>query len=229
MLQETRSHAVYLLAEQGISKLDILNYISHGISKRDLGESAGESEGGSEAEEMKETSAERLDGRPLWPLSRPILSNWRRKERDRPAYRPRGRNPAHDSGSVPPPQEQPRCSSVSRVLARRPSPKASLSRFSSGNVPDALRGTQVYALDMGALIAGAQYRGQFEQRLKAVLKALREKPGAILFIDEIHTIVRAGAVEGGMMDASNLLKPALAGGATALHRLHDLSGIQGFV
>ena len=85
-------------------------------------------------------------------------------------------------------------------------------KIQRGEVPEALRNTKMYALDMGALIAGAQYRGQFEQRLKAVLKALRDKPGAILFIDEIHTIVRAGAVEGGMMDASNLLKPALAGG-----------------
>ena len=85
-------------------------------------------------------------------------------------------------------------------------------KIQRGEVPEALRDTEMYALDMGALIAGAQYRGQFEQRLKAVLKALRDKPGTILFIDEIHTIVRAGAVEGGMMDASNLLKPALAGG-----------------
>src|SRR5439155_23947826 len=81
-----------------------------------------------------------------------------------------------------------------------------------GEVPEILKNVEVYALDMGALLAGTKYRGQFEQRLKAVITTLQEKPGVILFIDEIHTIVRAGAVEGGTMDASNILKPALASG-----------------
>jgi ATP-dependent Clp protease ATP-binding subunit ClpA len=85
-------------------------------------------------------------------------------------------------------------------------------KIQRGEVPEVLKEAEVYALDLGALIAGTKYRGQFEERLKAVLKALQEKPGVILFIDEIHTIVRAGAVEGGMMDASNILKPALASG-----------------
>ncbi len=85
-------------------------------------------------------------------------------------------------------------------------------KIQRAEVPDVLKNAEVYALDMGALLAGTKYRGQFEERLKAVIKALQEKPGVILFIDEIHTIVRAGAVEGGAMDASNILKPALASG-----------------
>src|SRR5205823_14280535 len=85
-------------------------------------------------------------------------------------------------------------------------------RIHKGDVPEVIKDAKLYALDMGALIAGTKFRGEFEQRLKAVLKALKEKPGAILFIDEIHTIVGAGATSGGSMDASNLLKPALANG-----------------
>src|SRR4029453_1474113 len=83
-------------------------------------------------------------------------------------------------------------------------------RIHNKEVPAGLRDAQIFALDMGALIAGTKFRGEFEARLKAVLTALRQKPGAILFIDEIHTVVGAGATHGGSMDASNLLKPALA-------------------
>ncbi|MBZ0188673.1 MAG: AAA family ATPase, partial [Candidatus Obscuribacterales bacterium] len=85
-------------------------------------------------------------------------------------------------------------------------------KIQKGEVPKAIQGSEVFALDMGALIAGTRYRGQFEQRLKSVIKALQKKPGVILFIDEIHTIVGAGAISGGHMDASNILKPALASG-----------------
>ncbi|HND04853.1 MAG TPA: AAA family ATPase, partial [Candidatus Obscuribacter sp.] len=85
-------------------------------------------------------------------------------------------------------------------------------KIARGEVPKALKASHVYALDMGALVAGARYRGDFEDRLKAVIKELKNLPGSIVFIDEIHTIVRAGAVEGGAMDASNILKPALASG-----------------
>ena len=85
-------------------------------------------------------------------------------------------------------------------------------RIHEGKVPEALKGATVYSLDMGALLAGTKFRGQFEERLKGVLKALQKHPNAILFIDEIHTIVGAGATSGGSMDASNLLKPALASG-----------------
>jgi ATP-dependent Clp protease ATP-binding subunit ClpA len=85
-------------------------------------------------------------------------------------------------------------------------------KIQKGEVPDVLKDKEVFALDMGALIAGTKYRGEFEQRLKSVILALKKKPGVILFIDEIHTIVGAGAVSGGSMDASNILKPALASG-----------------
>jgi ATP-dependent Clp protease ATP-binding subunit ClpA len=85
-------------------------------------------------------------------------------------------------------------------------------KISRGEVPKALEGNVVYALDMGALLAGTRYRGDFEERIKGVLVGLRKKPGAILFIDEIHTIIGAGATSGGSVDASSLLKPALASG-----------------
>ena len=85
-------------------------------------------------------------------------------------------------------------------------------KIQRGEVPPAIKDAEVYMLDMGALIAGTQFRGQFEQRLKAVIAALQKKPGVILFIDEIHTVVGAGQVSGGTMDASNILKPAFAQG-----------------
>ena len=88
-----------------------------------------------------------------------------------------------------------------------------------------LANATVFSLDMGTLVAGTRYRGDFEERLKAVLKEIEAYPGAILFIDEIHTVIGAGATSGGAMDASNLLKPALANGHAALHRLDDLQGI----
>ena len=207
MFQETRSHAVYLLARQGISKLDVLNYISHGISKRDVEE---EDDAAELANPGGRSDAERPARDPLAAFTvdlielaakhgiDPLIGREAEIKRTiQVLCRRRKNNPVYvgEPGVGK--------TAVAEGLARK---------IQRGEVPEALRNTEVYALDMGALIAGAQYRGQFEQRLKAVLKALRDKPGAILFIDEIHTIVRAGAVEGGMMDASNLLKPALAGG-----------------
>ncbi len=208
MFQETRSHAVYLLARQGISKLDVLNYISHGISKRDF-------------EEEDDAAAE-----PATPGGKAGA--------ERPAHDPLAAftvnliELAEKNGIDPLIGREAEIKRTIQVLCRRRKNnpvyvgepgvgKTAVAeglalKIQRGEVPEALRDVEVYALDLGALIAGAQYRGQFEQRLKAVLKALRDKPGTILFIDEIHTIVRAGAVEGGMMDASNLLKPALAGG-----------------
>ena len=207
MFQETRSHAVYLLANQGISKLDVLNYISHGISKRDVEEGGGAAE---PATPDGQAGAERPAADPLAAFTVNLIELAEKNGIDpligrdaeirrtiQVLCRRRKNNPVYvgEPGVGK--------TAVAEGLALK---------IQRGEVPDALRDTEVYALDLGALIAGAQYRGQFEQRLKAVLKALRDKPGAILFIDEIHTIVRAGAVEGGMMDASNLLKPALAGG-----------------
>ena len=208
MFQETRSHAVYLLQKQGISKLDVLNYISHGISKRGFADEDDRTE--DPATPGGETGAARPARDPLAAFTVNLIEL------------------AENDGIDPLIGREAEIRRTIQVLCRRRKNnpvyvgepgvgKTAVAeglalRIQRGEVPEALRNTEVYALDLGALIAGAQYRGQFEQRLKAVIKALREKPGAILFIDEIHTIVRAGAVEGGMMDASNLLKPALAGG-----------------
>ena len=98
-------------------------------------------------------------------------------------------------------------------------------RIVHGEVPDVLKNATVFALDMGTLLAGTRYRGDFEERLKQVIKELEAYPGAIMFIDEIHTVIGAGATSGGAMDASNLLKPALAVRHAALHRLDHLQGI----
>jgi ATP-dependent Clp protease ATP-binding subunit ClpA len=97
--------------------------------------------------------------------------------------------------------------------ARPRSPKAWPSASSNGDVPDVLSDAVIYSLDMGSLLAGTRYRGDFEERLKQVVKELEDLPGAVLFIDEIHTVIGAGATSGGAMDASNLLKPALSSGA----------------
>ena len=94
-----------------------------------------------------------------------------------------------------------------------------------GEVPEVLEDATVFALDMGTLLAGTRYRGDFEERLKQVMKEIEAHPNAIMFIDEIHTVIGAGATSGGAMDASNLLKPALASGHAALHRLDHLQGI----
>jgi ATP-dependent Clp protease ATP-binding subunit ClpA len=205
MFQERRSHAVYLLEKQGLSKLDVLNYLSHGISKLDTGDAARETVGaGEEAEDVPAANdplaaftinlIERAQHNKIDPL---IGRESEIKRTIQVLCRRRKNNPVYvgEPGVGK--------TAIAEGLALK---------IQRGEVPAALNATEVYALDMGALIAGTKYRGQFEQRLKAVIKALQEKPGVILFIDEIHTIVRAGAVEGGMMDASNILKPALASG-----------------
>ena len=97
--------------------------------------------------------------------------------------------------------------------ARPRSPKGLARRIVHGEVPDVLKNATVFALDMGTLLAGTRYRGDFEERLKQVIKEIEAYPGAIMFIDEIHTVIGAGATSGGAMDASNLLKPALASGS----------------
>ena len=207
MFQERRSHAVYLLQKQRIDRLDVLKYIAHGISKLDTGEAEGTAAPGSpEDEEGAARSArdplsaftvnliERAKANKIDPLI------GRQAEIKRTVHvlcRRRKNNPVYvgDPGVGK--------TAIAEGLALK---------IQRGEVPEALQNAEVYALDMGALLAGTKYRGQFEERLKAVIKALQQKPGVILFIDEIHTIVRAGAVEGGAMDASNILKPALASG-----------------
>jgi len=204
MFREDESHAAYLLGQEGITRLDLLNFISHGMSKDEGEESAagglpGSDEEGEPAKKSPldayttllndEAKAGRIDpliGREL-ELERTIQVLCRRRKNN-PLY-------VGEPGVGK--------TAIAEGLALH---------IHEGKVPDALKHASVYSLDMGALLAGTKFRGQFEERLKGVLKALADLPDAILFIDEIHTIVGAGATSGGSMDASNLLKPALANG-----------------
>ncbi|MCZ6875150.1 MAG: ATP-dependent Clp protease ATP-binding subunit ClpA [bacterium] len=208
MFQERRSHAVYLLEKQGVNRLDVLNYISHGISKF---AATTDDETATEVSPGEDTEAARRAGRdPLAAFTVNLIDRakqnkidpliGREQEIKRTIHilcRRRKNNPVYvgEAGVGK--------TAIAEGLALK---------IQRGEVPEALQNAEMYALDMGALIAGTKFRGQFEERLKAVIKALQDKPGVILFIDEIHTIVRAGAVEGGMMDASNILKPALSSG-----------------
>ena len=221
LMPERDSHAVYLLAEQGITRLDLMNYVSHGIEKLDTGddgeaeeededETETEEEDGEESEEGESEGGESTSKSPLSRFAVDLVEK------------------ARQGGIDPLVGRGPELERTIQVLCRRRKNnpiylgdpgvgKTAIAeglalRLAAGEVPALLKDAPFYSLDMGALIAGTKFRGEFEARLKAVLKALRDKPGAILFIDEIHTIVGAGATSGGSMDASNLLKPALATG-----------------
>lgn len=206
---EKDSHAVYYLHQQGIARLDVVNYIAHGIRKSDGPEPA-KAESPSEGEESN-AGGERAEK--ASPLEQYTLNL----------------NQAAKDGKIDPligrDYEVER---TIQILCRRRKNNPLLVgeagvgktaiaeglawRITEGAVPDVLREAVVYSLDMGALLAGTKYRGDFEQRLKGVLKTLRDRPHAILFIDEIHTLIGAGAASGGTLDASNLLKPALSSG-----------------
>jgi len=201
---EKDSHAVYYLHQQGVTRLDVVNYMSHGITKQPQLESSST---------PKESEAEAEGEAKQSPLDQ-YTQNL---------------NLAAKAGKIDPLIG--RDSEVERVIQvlcrrRKNNPllvgeagvgKTAIAeglawRITEGAVPDVLADACVYSLDMGALLAGTKYRGDFEQRLKAVLKQLKESPKAILFIDEIHTLIGAGAASGGTLDASNLLKPALSSG-----------------
>jgi ATP-dependent Clp protease ATP-binding subunit ClpA len=209
MFREEESHALYLLQQEGLTRLDLLNFISHGISKE-----GGPSEGSGESRHAPAGEDEDSEGdtrkSPLEAYTTllneeakqgridPLIG--REKELERTIQvlcRRRKNNPLYvgETGVGK--------TAIAEGLALR---------IHEDKVPEALKGAQVYSLDMGALLAGTKFRGQFEERLKGVLKQLQDHPNAILFIDEIHTIVGAGATSGGSMDASNILKPALASG-----------------
>ena len=201
---EKDSHAVYFLNQRNLTRLDVVNYIAHGINKNAPAntqkaasetETEGEqAEGGALKEYALHLNAQALAGKidPLIgredELERVIQTLCRRRKN----------NPllVGEAGVGK--------TAIAEGLARR---------IVENEVPDILKDAQVYALDMGSLLAGTKYRGDFEQRLKALLKELAEAQNAILFIDEIHTLIGAGAASGGTMDASNLLKPALSSGA----------------
>lgn len=206
ILQEEQSHASYLLRKQDIDRLDLLRYLSHGVSKVPLEEEEEEDEGFEEAEEAPAPRAKD----PLAAYCVDLL--------DRAA-----------KGQIDPlVGREPEVERTVQILCRRRKNnplyvgepgvgKTAIAeglalRIHEGKVPDVLRSAAVYALDLGALLAGTRYRGDFEERMKAVIQALVKLPNVILFIDEIHQVVGAGAASGGSVDASNLLKPALAEG-----------------
>jgi len=205
---EKDSHAVYYLHQQGVTRLDVVNYIAHGIKKSDPPETPKSNEGGaeSEKEESGDTKGSPLDQftQNLNQLARdgkidPLIGREAEVERViQVLCRRRKNNPllVGEAGVGK--------TAIAEGLAWR---------ITQNDVPEVLGQSTVYALDMGALLAGTKYRGDFEQRLKGVLKSLKDQPHAILFIDEIHTLIGAGAASGGTLDASNLLKPALSTGA----------------
>ncbi|QSI75809.1 MULTISPECIES: ATP-dependent Clp protease ATP-binding subunit ClpA [Niveibacterium] len=206
---EKESHAVYFLNRQGITRLDVVNFISHGITKtpqpsQKPQSDKSESEQGEGEQETASTNGalenftQNLNQAALVGKIDPLIGRDKEIERViQTLCRRRKNNPllVGEAGVGK--------TAIAEGLARR---------IIEGRVPEILENAQVFALDMGSLLAGTKYRGDFEQRLKAVLKALVETDNAILFIDEIHTLIGAGAASGGTLDASNLLKPALSSG-----------------
>jgi ATP-dependent Clp protease ATP-binding subunit ClpA len=204
---EKDSHAVYYLHQQGVTRLDVVNFIAHGIKKTDPPEPTKAGESASENEESPEKTEK---ASPLEQFTQNL-------------------NQLAKEGKIDPLiGREYEVERVIQILCRRRKNNPLLVgeagvgktaiaeglawRITQKDVPEILAEAQVYSLDMGALLAGTKYRGDFEQRLKGVLKSLKDKPNGILFIDEIHTLIGAGAASGGTLDASNLLKPALSSG-----------------
>jgi ATP-dependent Clp protease ATP-binding subunit ClpA len=203
---ERESQAVFLLNQQNIARLDVVNCISHGISKVNDEETGSEQNTGSEEEpEQGEGSKNALDNfcTNLNEQARkgkidPLIGRHEEVERTvQILCRRRKNNPLYvgEAGVGK--------TAIAEGLAKKIVDK---------DVPEVLQNSTIYSLDLGALLAGTKYRGDFEKRLKSVINALKREPGAVLFIDEIHTIIGAGAASGGVMDASNLIKPMLASG-----------------
>ncbi|WP_026354509.1 ATP-dependent Clp protease ATP-binding subunit ClpA [Massilia niastensis] len=202
---EKDSHAVYYLHQQGVTRLDVVNFISHGVRKDQQMDTQKASEGVEEAQVEGQTKESPLDQ---------FTQNLNKAAADGKIDPLIGREEEVDR--------------VIQILCRRRKNNPLLVgeagvgktaiaeglawRIVQEDVPEILQNAVVYSLDMGALLAGTKYRGDFEQRLKAVLKQIKDTPNGILFIDEIHTIIGAGSASGGTLDASNLLKPALANG-----------------
>ena len=204
---EKDSHAVYYLHQQGVTRLDVVNFIAHGIKKAEPPESAKSPDGSAQESEKEEGESK---ASPLEQYTQNL-------------------NQLAKEGKIDPLiGRESEVERVIQVLCRRRKNNPLLVgeagvgktaiaeglawRITQNDVPEVLSDAVVYALDMGALLAGTKYRGDFEQRLKAVLKQLKDQPGSVLFIDEIHTLIGAGAASGGTLDASNLLKPALSSG-----------------
>jgi len=206
---EKDSHAVYYLHQQGVTRLDVVNFIAHGIKKTEAPEPVKSGESQAEGEEGVSEKNEKSS-----PLEQ---------------YTQNLNQLAKDGKIDPLIGREYEVERVIQILCRRRKNNPLLVgeagvgktaiaeglawRITEKDVPEILAESIVYSLDMGALLAGTKYRGDFEQRLKGVLKSLKDKPNAILFIDEIHTLIGAGAASGGTLDASNLLKPGLSSGA----------------
>ena len=206
IFSEQESQAAYFLNKQDITRLDVVNFISHGISKvvgdQPEEETSNESPEAAPAEAPQkkplETFASNLNELAMEGKIDPLIG--RREEVERTIQilcRRRKNNPLY----------------VGEAGVGKTALAEGLAKLIvDGDVPDVLLSSTIYSLDLGALVAGTKYRGDFEKRLKGVLSQLRKEPGAVLFIDEIHTIIGAGAASGGVMDASNLIKPMLASG-----------------
>ncbi|HYZ24966.1 MAG TPA: Clp protease N-terminal domain-containing protein, partial [Rhodopila sp.] len=217
LFSERESHAVYFLQLQDMTRLDAVNFISHGIAKapgrstqRPISGTSGQGGEGKEPEQEREEKPSRrgqdalsnycvnLNKKAMAGKIDPLIGRDLEIERTiQILCRRTKNNPLYvgDPGVGE--------TAIAEGLAKR---------IVEGDVPEVLAKSTIFALDMGALLAGTRYRGDFEERLKAVVSELENQPGAILFIDEIHTVIGAGATSGGAMDASNLLKPALASG-----------------
>jgi ATP-dependent Clp protease ATP-binding subunit ClpA len=205
IFSEKDSHAVYFLGQQDVTRLDVVNYISHGTAKIGQEPAKAEDAAPKDGEEGAEPRANPLTeyASNLNDLARqgkidPLIGRADELERTvQVLCRRRKNNPLYvgEAGVGK--------TALAEGLAKR---------IVEGQVPDLLANCVIYSLDLGALVAGTKYRGDFEKRLKAVLAQLKQTPGAILFIDEIHTIIGAGSASGGTMDASNLIKPVLASG-----------------
>lgn len=207
LMREDESHAVSFLQNQGIERIDIMNYFSHGIAKQEEEEGLGEGEG-ADAEPPREKAKDKTKGSPLKSFTTNLNERAKKGLID-PLI---GRDDIIER--------------VLQVLCRRTKNNVILvgepgvgktaiadglaKKIVENEVPESLKDATLYSLDMGALVSGTKYRGDFEARLKGVMKALEKEKHAILFIDEMHTIIGAGATGGGSMDASNILKPALA-------------------
>ncbi len=204
LFREPASNAVYLLQRQGVERVDVLNYVAHGITKADA-EAEREAELTGDEEEglapVKDPLAAytvNLNERAAKGLIDPLIGRAAELQRTVQVLSRRRRNNPVFVG-------EPGVGKTAIV-------EGLALAIHEGKVPAAMKEAAIYSLDMGALLAGTKFRGQFEERLKGVVSAIKKDPNAILFIDEIHTVVGAGATSGGSMDASNLLKPALASG-----------------
>ncbi|MEX1110153.1 MAG: AAA family ATPase, partial [Dongiaceae bacterium] len=208
IFSERESHAVYFLQEQDMSRLDAVNYLSHGIAKTKVRGEARRISGAdpeAQSEKIVKTGSEALDAYCVNLNAKakagkidPLIGRESEVERTiQVLCRRTKNNPLYvgDPGVGK--------TAIAEGLARR---------IVQGEVPDVLKDATIFALDLGSLLAGTRYRGDFEERLKAVMNELEAYDGSILFIDEIHTVIGAGATSGGAMDASNILKPALQSG-----------------